>query len=29
VPVYAGLSAGDKVVTEGGLPLESVLNPAD
>ena len=29
VPVYAGLSAGDKVVTEGGLLLESVLNPAD
>ncbi|MGA2692315.1 MAG: efflux RND transporter periplasmic adaptor subunit, partial [Opitutaceae bacterium] len=29
VPVLDGLSAGQKVVTEGGLLLQSILDPAD
>jgi cobalt-zinc-cadmium efflux system membrane fusion protein len=29
VPVYSGLAVGQKVVTEGALLLESILQPAD
>lgn len=29
IPVYAGLAAGQKVVTEGALLLQSIINPAN
>jgi cobalt-zinc-cadmium efflux system membrane fusion protein len=29
IPVFEGLFAGQKVVTEGALLLQSIVNPAD
>ena len=29
VPVFEGITAGQKVVTEGALLLQSIVNPAD
>jgi cobalt-zinc-cadmium efflux system membrane fusion protein len=29
IPVFEGISAGQKVVSEGALLLQSIVNPAD